>query len=60
MKTVAALLLSLAGCGAATIGGHEVPSDLHCEEDQAIYFDTTQPAPHPLACVHVDTLGGRG
>lgn len=61
MKTALCLLISLTGCGsAATIGGTEVPDNLHCEEDEVIAFDSTQEAPYPLACIHIDTIRGEG
>lgn len=44
--------LLLAGCGAATIGGTEVPADLHCEEDEVIGFLPIGEAPYDLVCYH--------
>lgn len=38
------------------IGGTDVPFGLVCQEDEVIAFDSTQPAPYPLACVHIDNL----
>ena len=46
----AASVVGLQSCDGATIGGTPVPSDLHCQEDEAIQFigiDT-------LGCVHID------
>lgn len=39
----------------STIGGTKVPI-LHCQEDEVIAFDSTQPAPYPLDCIHIDTI----
>ena len=39
----------------STIGGSKV-HNLHCEEDEIIGYDSTQPAPYPLDCIHIDTF----
>ncbi len=39
----------------STIGADSVEG-LHCTEDSVIGYDSTQPAPYPLACIHVDAL----
>lgn len=57
-------VLALAGCEApSTIGGHEVPSGLTCQEDEGIWFDQSAEKVlgddgrmgYPLGCVHIDT-----
>lgn len=40
----------------STIGNREVPT-LDCEEDEVIGFDSSKPAPYPIACVHIDVIG---
>jgi hypothetical protein len=48
----------------ATIGGHEVPAGLACEEDEAIWFDQSADKVlgedgrmgYPLGCVHIDSI----
>lgn len=43
-----------AGHDPATIGGHAVPGDLSCQEDEVITFDrSADEVPYPLACVHL-------
>lgn len=57
-------VLAIAGCEApSTIGGHEVPSGLTCEEDEVIGFDedTWAEGPdgrmgHLLGCIHIDSI----
>lgn len=56
MKILLALPVLLAGCGSATIGGTEVPDDLHCEEDEVIAFVWEGQPPYDLGCVHPSDL----
>lgn len=51
-------LTSIAGCGAATIGGEPVPDDLHCEEDEVIGYNPDTPY-NGLECFHPDVFVNR-
>lgn len=43
-----------------TIGGQSVPNELHCEEDEAIFFNhDADEIPYPVACVHIDNITER-
>lgn len=38
-----------------TIEGHSVSADLHCTEEEVIWFDKSSDlVPRPLACIHAD------
>jgi hypothetical protein len=57
MKFVIAFLMAASGCQtASTIGDHEVPTNLNCEEDEAIYFVVTNDPPFELGCVNVEDI----
>jgi hypothetical protein len=65
IKYLASGLLALGGCAApATIGGHEVPSGLACQEDEVIGFDESAEKVlgedgrmgYPLGCIHIDSI----
>lgn len=55
---VAAALMAVApGSNGSTVGDQEVPTNLNCEEDEAIYFvRDKKPGEDHLGCVHVDSL----
>lgn len=53
--SIACLPLSCSNPEPSSIGANEVIG-LHCQEDEVIGFDSTQPAPYPLACIHIDNL----
>lgn len=40
----------------ATINGTKVPHDLHCDEEEAIHFDSDTEAPYSLGCIHIDEV----